>query len=67
MSNEQIIINKTDKANSVSFRTGGTGTPEFKIYFDNDEDLMVKLMNLNRVDVADAINTLKNNLGGTSK
>ena len=67
MSNEQIIINKTEKPNSMSFRAGGTGTPEFKIYFDSAEDLETQLIRIAQTDIESAINTIKNTFGGDKK
>ena len=43
---EQIIINKTEKPNSISYRYGSVGA-ELKIYFSTTEDLKEQLEKLN--------------------
>lgn len=40
--NEQTIINKTERASSLSFRHGATGT-DVKLYFEDAEDLEKRL------------------------
>ena len=39
---KQIVINKTEAPNWLSFRWGGTGD-ESKVYFDDADDLINKL------------------------
>lgn len=56
----QTIISKTDRPNSVSFRAGGTGTPEYKFYFNDEEDLHQQIRALADSDrVSQAIADLK--------
>lgn len=44
--NTTTIINKTERPNSMNFRVGGAGTPEFKIYFEDERDLEKQLAEL---------------------
>ena len=46
MAEEQVIINKTEKPNSISFHLGGTGT-DVKIYFKDQNDLNEQLEEMN--------------------
>jgi hypothetical protein len=39
---EQTVINKTERASSLSFRHGSTGT-DVKLYFEDAEDLENRL------------------------
>ena len=43
---EQIVIQKTERPNSISFRIGGVGT-DCKIYFSTAEDLEQQLLAIN--------------------
>lgn len=45
---EQIIINKTEKANS--FETGKPGA-RFKLYFDTAEDLQIQINKLKELNL----------------
>ncbi len=64
VSEEQIIIQKTEKPNSISFRYGGVGA-EMKIYFVDNVDLEAQLSALNNSSekINALINAIKLKLG----
>lgn len=62
---KQVILNKNDKPNSISFRYGGVGA-EMKIYYNDDLDLKEQLEKLNNSssDINASIQGIKLKLGG---